>query len=52
MPTNPKEYGSLLYHILREADSSGATQIAIEQPPRADGWHAIQDRLARCAETN
>lgn len=48
MPTNPKEYGASLYRVLREADSTGANQIAIEEPPQTTGWHAIQDRLLRC----
>jgi L-threonylcarbamoyladenylate synthase len=52
MPENPKEYGALLYHVLREADSSGAVQIAIEQPPQTIDWHTVQDRLMRCAAKN
>ena len=49
MPSKPKEYGALLYSVLRDADSVGANQIAIEQPPQTADWHAIQDRLMRCA---
>ena len=49
MPRTPKEYGTVLYSTLREADHIGATLIAIEEPPKTPEWHAIQDRLLRCA---
>ena len=48
MPRTPKEYGTVLYGTLREADHIGATLIAIEEPPQTTEWHAIQDRLLRC----
>lgn len=48
MPSSPKQYGTVLYSTLREADSKKASAIMIEQPPIETSWDAINDRLSRC----
>lgn len=52
MPKLPREYAASLYRVLREADSAGVSQIAIEQPPQTNDWHAVQDRLSRCSASH
>lgn len=49
MPSEPKAYSRLLYHELRQADSSPSEAIAIEMPPTSLEWLAIADRLSRAS---
>jgi L-threonylcarbamoyladenylate synthase len=49
MPDNPREYATVLYERLHEADAQGWDWIAIEQPPPGEEWSAIRDRLERAA---
>ena len=51
MPSTPKEYGAMLYMVLREVDGESVSRIIIEQPPTTPHWIAIQDRLNRCTAT-
>ncbi len=51
MPRDPRGYAARLYGALREADSSGASVILIEEPPPEEGlWAAVRDRLARATQ--
>lgn len=49
MPTNAHDYGRILYKQLYQADQSGAELILLEQPPMAEQWAAVQNRLQRAA---
>ena len=42
-------YAHALYASLRHLDESGCDAIIVENPPRAEEWAAINDRLARAA---
>jgi L-threonylcarbamoyladenylate synthase len=47
MPSEPNAYSHVLYHELRQADSSSSEAIAIEAPPASQEWLAVADRLSR-----
>ena len=49
LPSDPAEYGRLLYAALRELDAEAPTQILIELVPSGDAWLAVRDRLKRAA---
>ena len=47
MPSDPTEYGSLLYGTLHDLDRKGLPAIAIERVPDGPAWAGIADRLRR-----
>lgn len=49
MPTDPREYGRVLYARLRDADAWGCRSILVELPSAAGEWEAVRDRLRRAA---
>lgn len=50
MPTDPVEYGALLFASLRALDALGASEIVVQQPPEVPAWDAVNDRLRRACE--
>ena len=49
MPETPEAYAAEIYKTLHELDKQGLDWIAVEMPPDAVEWAAIQDRLVRAA---
>jgi L-threonylcarbamoyladenylate synthase len=49
MPRQPSLYAQRLYATLRELDQQGFDRILVEEPPMAEAWLAIRDRLTRAA---
>lgn len=49
MPSNPTEYAAKLYQVLHELDRKNLDWIALEAPPDAPEWAAVNDRLRRAA---
>jgi L-threonylcarbamoyladenylate synthase len=49
MPTSATDYAAALYEKLHQADAANADWIAVDQPPNAPEWEAVQDRLKRAA---
>jgi L-threonylcarbamoyladenylate synthase len=49
MPTDPRDYGQLLYARLRDIDSGACDYVLVEQPPAEIAWEAVRDRLKRAA---
>jgi L-threonylcarbamoyladenylate synthase len=49
MPAAPADYAAALYEKLHQADAANADWIAVDQPPNAPEWEAVQDRLRRAA---
>ncbi|MGA7408980.1 MAG: L-threonylcarbamoyladenylate synthase [Bryobacteraceae bacterium] len=49
MPSEPAAYAARLYAALHEADTEGWDWIALREPPVADEWAGIRDRLKRAA---
>ena len=45
MPEQAEDYAQALYTSLRELDSLQLDMILVEQPPNAEAWRAINDRL-------
>ncbi|MFI1989528.1 L-threonylcarbamoyladenylate synthase [Actinoplanes sp. NPDC020271] len=46
---NPREYAADLYAALHRLDDAGAGTILIQEPPEAEDWLAVRDRLSRAA---
>ena len=51
MPPDPVGYASALYAVLHALDDAGLDVIVVDEPPDADAWAAVNDRLRRAAET-
>ena len=49
MPTAVADYAAALYEKLHEADTANVDWIAVDLPPNAPDWEAVQDRLRRAA---
>ncbi len=49
MPTAAADYAAALYEKLHEADAANVDWIAVDLPPNAPEWEAVQDRLRRAA---
>ncbi len=49
MPTAAVDYAAALYEKLHEADAANLDWIAVDLPPNAPEWEAVQDRLRRAA---
>jgi L-threonylcarbamoyladenylate synthase len=49
MPSAAADYGAALYERLHQADEANADWIAVDLPPNAPEWEAVQDRLRRAA---
>lgn len=49
MPADPKEYGQVLYALLREIDTWDCHCALVELPPAKMEWEAVRDRLKRAA---
>jgi len=49
MPAAAPDYAAALYEKLHEADTANADWIAVDLPPNAPEWEAVQDRLRRAA---
>jgi len=47
MPKHADDYAQVLYSVLRELDRLQPDIILVEQPPAAEAWRAINDRLAK-----
>jgi L-threonylcarbamoyladenylate synthase len=47
--TDPAGYAHDLYAHLRALDAAQVDLILVEEPPQADAWLAVKDRLARAA---
>jgi L-threonylcarbamoyladenylate synthase len=52
MPLAAADYAAALYDQLHQADAASADWIAVDQPPNAPEWEAVQDRLRRAASTS
>lgn len=48
-PSDPQEYGRMLYDGLRRLDQLGVDRLLIEAVPAGEPWDAVRDRLARAA---
>lgn len=49
LSANPREYAADLYAALHRLDDAGAGTILIQEPPQAEDWLAVRDRLSRAA---
>lgn len=49
MPAAAADYAAALYEKLHEADAANYDWIAVDLPPSAPEWEAVQDRLRRAA---
>ena len=49
MPRSAGDYAAALYDKLHHADEADADWIAVDEPPNAPEWEAVQDRLRRAA---
>ena len=49
MPAEPAAYAAVLYEKLHQADAANLDWIAVEHPPAAPEWEAVNDRLRRAA---
>lgn len=49
MPSGASDYAAALYENLHQADAAGHDWIAVDRPPDAPEWEAVQDRLRRAA---
>jgi L-threonylcarbamoyladenylate synthase len=49
MPTAAADYAAALYEKLHQADAASVDWIAVDLPPNAPEWEAVQDRLRRAA---
>jgi L-threonylcarbamoyladenylate synthase len=49
MPNAAADYAAALYEKLHEADEGNFDWIAVDVPPSAPEWEAVQDRLRRAA---
>jgi L-threonylcarbamoyladenylate synthase len=49
MPPAAADYAAALYEKLHEADAANVDWIAVDLPPNAPEWEAVQDRLKRAA---
>jgi L-threonylcarbamoyladenylate synthase len=48
-PLDATGYAHQLYASLRQLDAANADVMIVEEPPAAQEWAAIRDRLARAA---
>jgi L-threonylcarbamoyladenylate synthase len=46
---NPAKYAQQLYRVLRDFDKENYDYIIFDEPPHAQEWLAILDRLKRAA---
>ena len=49
MPQSAAAYATALYDKLHQADQAGVDWIAVDLPPNAPEWEAVNDRLRRAA---
>ena len=49
MPDDPATAAHDLFAVLRQLDTTGATEIWVEQPPETPAWEGVRDRLRRAA---
>ncbi len=49
MPLYAAAYSSVLYYTLHDLDDMGLTRIVVEEPPDAEDWIGIRDRLSRAS---
>ncbi len=49
IPHDAEAFARAIYAELHRCDEAGAEWIAVEEPPDADEWRAIRDRLKRAA---
>ncbi len=49
MPTAAPDYAAALYEKLHQTDTANVNWIAVDLPPNAPEWEAVQDRLRRAA---
>jgi L-threonylcarbamoyladenylate synthase len=49
LSADPREYAADLYAALHRLDDAGVETILVQQPPNAEDWLAIRDRLTRAA---
>ncbi len=48
-PSDPHQYASQLYAMLRQLDEQAYSAIYLEQPPHTSEWEAVNDRIGRAA---
>lgn len=48
-PTDSNEFAKVLYHQLRQFDTTSASITLIQRPPDLPEWHGVLDRLTRAA---
>ncbi len=46
---NPKQFGQILYRLLRDLDQKNFGAIFIPNPPLEESWDAVRDRLQRAS---
>jgi len=46
---NPKQFGQILYRLLRDLDQKNFGAIFIPNPPPEEPWDAVRDRLQRAS---
>ena len=51
MPQSAADYAAALYEVLHLADTGNYDWIAVDMPPSAPEWEAVQDRLRRAASS-
>lgn len=49
LPTDSNEFAKVLYHQLRQFDTTSADITLIQNPPKSPEWHGVLDRLTRAA---
>ena len=49
MPGDARGYARRLYASLHEVDDAGCALVLVEDPPRAEEWRGVRDRLERAA---
>lgn len=49
MLQSPEAFAAALYAALHALDQRGLDRIVVDEPPDAEEWHAIRDRLTRAA---
>lgn len=49
LPAEPEAQGAVLYAMLHAIDKRSLDVIVVDEPPDADAWRAIRDRLTRAA---
>ena len=51
LPADAREYAAGFYNALYELEHSGAEELLVEKVPDTPDWAAVNDRLARAAES-